>query len=118
MRKILVFILCLILAGCSTTQTFSRVRGTKWAKLNGIRIYNSQPPTEYSFKSLGVVSAQGKGITTLVRLDDGLVKITLKAKELGANAIINWKIIARFGWVMDMEGEAVFFDKFPSALND
>lgn len=112
------FVAILFIAGCATTNQFSRVGGTKNADLHGIRIYNGQPPTEFPYQSLGVISADGHGPFILARLDNALENLTLKAKDLGANAIINWKIKPQFGWAMKVEGEAVVFEKFPNATND
>lgn len=107
----------MFLSGCATAQ-FSRVRGTVHAELHDIRVYNSQPPAEFPYRSLGLISAEGYGSFTLARLDNALEKLTLIARNMGANAIINWKIVPKFGFSIEMEGEAVFFDQFPNVHND
>lgn len=122
MKRIKTIIICIFLSififGCASSQSFVRIRGTKNADLHGIRVYQKAPPENYPYKSLGFIYAEGQGAFTLMRLDNALENLTLKARELDANAIINWRIKPRFGWVLHMEGEAVIFDTFPLVPND
>lgn len=108
----------LFIIGCASSQSFVRIRGTKNADLHGIRVYQKNPPENYPYKSLGFISAEGHGAFAVMRLDHGLEDLTLKAMDLGANAIINWRIKQTFGWVLHMEGEAVIFDYLPPTPND
>lgn len=113
-RIILILLIApLVFLGCASLPKFSRVGGTKNADLHGIRIYNGQPPVKYPYERLGLVRADGHGAFTMMRLDHALENLSITAKEMGANAIINWRIVPRFGWVIQMEGEAVIFEEYP-----
>lgn len=115
-------VICILLTtflfGCVSSRNFVRIRGTENADLHGIRVYQNIPPENYSYENLGFISAEGHGAFTLMRMDRALENLTLKAQELGANAIINWRIKPTFGWTVQMEGDAVIFDIFPTTTNE
>lgn len=107
-------VMILWFAGCATMPTeFTRIAGLTRTNFHGIRVYCGPVPEDFSYKSLGTISARERGWFSLQRYNEGLEAITLKAKEMGANAIIKWKQTED-----SQEGEAVVFDKFPSVLAD
>ena len=106
------------MSGCATTIQFSRVGGIKKTDFHGIRVYRGPLPADLQYKSLGEISVEAKGLTALVRLNSGLEDLTAKAKELGANAVINWHIKTKFPFGDEHGGEAVIFDRFPGVVND
>jgi len=111
-------LLAIFMLGCASSRYFARIRGTRNADLHGIRVYRELPPEGYPYQTLGFISSEGRGAFTLMRMDDALESLTLKAGQLGANSIINWRIKPMFGWSLIMEGEAVIFNVFPPAPND
>jgi hypothetical protein len=117
-RIVALLLLAFFVCGCATTAQFSRVGGIKKTDFHGIRVYGGPVPVDAQYKNLGEISVEVSGPTILVRLNRGLEEITIKARDLGANAIINWHMTAKFPFATIHSGEAVIFDKFPVAVND
>lgn len=104
---------CYRIQPCLAGEKFQQVGGTRQADLHGIKVFQGRPPSHYPYTSVGEVEAKGTGAFALQKLDDGFEKLTLKARTMGANAIIEWRTFGFLSFNMNMKGEAVIFEEVP-----
>lgn len=116
MKKIIIlFISIIFISGCGTAE-FTRVGISREANLlsevAGVRVYMNRPPEDIKYKSLGWITTKGNGYFFMMRYDNAMRELIYRAKGIGANGIIDWRMKHGF-FSLEMEGEAVVFDECP-----
>ncbi len=113
--------LILFLTGCVASSRFldksTGISENSSDAIHGVRLYGGKLPSYIAYQSLGEVEGYGKSWEVVKQMFEARENAILKAKALGANALINIKV-ATVKRRMAYRGEAVLAKEFPDKFDE